>query len=53
MIKNSIYFIGTYIFSDMMEPIMDTYFNSYQYDFRLKSPFVGQDKVAIMRSDFR
>ena len=41
MVQNSIYFIGTYIMTDMIEPLVDKLLNSYQLPVYLKSPFPG------------
>lgn len=41
MVQNSIYFIGTFIFTDMAEPLVDKFLNSYQLPMWLRSPFPG------------
>ena len=35
MIQNSCYFIGTYVLTDMAEPLVDKFLNSYQFPFWL------------------
>jgi hypothetical protein len=41
VIKNSIYFLGGTIFSNIIGPMMDTWLNHYQLPIRLRSPFAG------------
>jgi hypothetical protein len=41
IIVNSSYFLGDFMFSEMVEPIMDRYLNYYQYDFLMESPIKG------------
>lgn len=41
IIENSVYFVGDYIFSNMMGPILDKALNHYKMDVTLPSPFPG------------
>jgi hypothetical protein len=41
IIENSVYFVGEYIFTNMMGPIMDNYLNHYNFDFTMPSPLPG------------
>jgi hypothetical protein len=53
IIENSVYFVGDYIFSNMMGPIMDQMLNHYTTSVVLKSPFAGQHSSALFEFDFR
>jgi len=53
MIRNSVFLIGQYIFTDMMGPIIDKFLNHYHFDFYIWSPFKGQNKYSIMSFDYR
>lgn len=53
MIRNSVFLIGQYIFTDMLGPVIDKFLNHYHFDFYIWSPFKGQDKYSIMSFDYR
>ena len=53
IVENSVYFVGDYIFSNMMGPIMDKALNHYQTGVILRSPFPGQSTEGIFYFDFR
>jgi hypothetical protein len=53
IIENSVYFVGDYIFSNMMGPIMDQALNHYKNKVVLKSPFAGQHTSAAFEFDYR
>ena len=53
IIENSVYFVGDYIFSNMMGPIMDEALNHYHTRIVLQSPFPGQHSKAAFDFDFR
>lgn len=41
ILKNSVYFVGQYIFTDMMGPVMDSALNHYQMTMNLPTPISG------------
>ena len=41
VIENSSYFVGQYIFTELLGPIMNKSTNQYTYEFVLESPFAG------------
>jgi len=53
MIRNSVFLIGQYIFTDMLGPVIDQFLNHYHFDFYIWSPFKGQNKYSIMSFDYR
>lgn len=53
MVRNSVYFLGQYIFTDMLGPVMDKFLNHYHFDFYIWSPFKGQNRYSIMSLDYR
>jgi len=53
MIRNSVFLIGQYIFTDMLGPVIDTFLNHYHFDFYIWSPFMGQNEYSIMSFDYR
>jgi len=53
MIRNSVFLLGQYLFTDMLGPIIDEFLNHYRFDFYIWSPFKGQDKYSIMSFDYR
>lgn len=53
IVENSVYFVGDYIFSNMMGPIIDKALNHYKTGIILKSPFQGQTSEAQFDFDFR
>ena len=53
IVENSVYFVGDYIFSNMMGPIMDKALNHYHTGVVLMSPFEGQTTKATFDFDFR
>lgn len=53
MIRNSVFLIGQYIFTDMLGPIINDFLNNYTFDFYIWSPFMGQNKYTIMSFDYR
>lgn len=52
IIENSVYFVGEYIFTNMMGPIIDNYLNHYNFDFNMTSPLPGQDTKALFRMNY-
>lgn len=53
IIENSVYFVGQYIFTNMMGPIMDTFLDHYKQTLYIPSPFWGQDTWDEFRFDYR
>uniref|UniRef100_A0A7S3IHA3 Uncharacterized protein n=2 Tax=Strombidium inclinatum TaxID=197538 RepID=A0A7S3IHA3_9SPIT len=53
IIENSVYFVGGYIFSNMLGPVLDKVFDDYKLDVRLPSPLAGQDTSAKFTFDYR
>ena len=53
IIENTVEFMGQYIFSDMLGPVIDDYLNHYQYEFELPSPVRGQNTTGIFELDLR
>lgn len=43
IVENSVYFVGQYIFSNMMGPVMDTYLDHYRKTTIIPSPLAGQE----------
>jgi len=52
IIENSVYFVGEYIFTNMMGPIIDNFLNHYNFDFAMPSPFPGQTTSGEYRIDW-
>jgi hypothetical protein len=53
IIENSVYFVGDYIFSEMMGPVVDKMLGHYKTGITLHSPFPGQTTAANYEFDFR
>jgi len=53
IIENSVYFVGEYIFTNMMGPVMDSFLNHYQFPFYLASLVRGQNTWDTFSYDFR
>jgi len=53
IIENSVYFVGDYIFSEMMGPVVDKMLGHYKTGITLRSPFPGQTTSANYEFDFR
>lgn len=53
IIENSVYFVGEYIFTNMMGPVLDTFLNHYQFPFYWPSYVRGQDTYDVFSWDFR
>ena len=53
IIENSVYFVGQYIFTNMMGPVMDSFLNHYMFPFAFPSMVRGQNTWDIFTLDFR
>ena len=53
IIENSVAFVGRYVFTEMLGPVMDSYMNHYQYEFSLDSLVRGQETSDKFFFDFR
>lgn len=53
IIENSVYFVGQYIFSNMMGPVLDTFLDHYRKALIIPSPLFGQNTYDIFRFDYR
>lgn len=53
IVENSVYFVGQYIFTHMLGPILDEMMNHYRMQIQLPSPLVGQDTTAPFTFDYR
>jgi hypothetical protein len=53
MVRNSVFLIGQWIFTDMAGPVVNTFLNNYHFDFYIWSPFMGQNKYSLMSFDYR
>ena len=53
IIENSVYFVGDYIFSEMMGPVVDKMLGHYKTEITLPSPYPGQNTEATFEFDFR
>lgn len=53
IIENSVYYIGNMIFTDMVGPVVDDFFNHYHLNFYLPSLVRGQKTVDNFEFDFR
>ena len=53
MIENAVFFVGDYMFSNIMGPIMDEALNHYRVNISLASPFTGQAAKATFELDYR
>lgn len=53
IIENSVYFVGQYIFTNMMGPVMDSFLNHYMFPFAFPSMVRGQDSWDLFTLDFR
>jgi hypothetical protein len=41
MIHNAAYFMGKWLYSDLVGPVMKEWLNEYKYAFKLESPLPG------------
>jgi hypothetical protein len=53
MIENSAWFVGEYVFSKMLGPVIDEFMNDYKKRLTIKSPFKGQSSASMFEFDFR
>ena len=53
IIENSVYFLGEYIFSNLMGPIMDQQLNHYMFEFPYPSIIRGQQTWDGFILDYR
>jgi hypothetical protein len=54
MIENSCWFLGDYMFSQMLGPVFDSYANHYTHDFKIQNTLLGlNNKVDFLQFDFR
>ena len=53
IIENSSRFLGKYIFSDMLGPIMDTYLKHYHHQMVVRSQIPGQLTADLITIDYR
>lgn len=53
IIENSVYFVGEYIFTNMLGPVMDGFLNHYQFPFAWPSMVRGQNTYDFFTLDFR
>ena len=53
IIENSVYFVGQYIFTNMMGPVMDNFLNHYEFPFAFPSMVRGQNTWDLFTFDFR
>jgi hypothetical protein len=53
IIENSVYFVGQYIFTNMMGPVMDSFLNHYMFPFAFPTLVRGQNSWDIFTLDFR
>jgi hypothetical protein len=53
IVENAIYFVGAYIFTHMLGPVLDEMMNHYRLQLRLPSPLLGQGTTAPFTFDYR
>ena len=53
IVENSVYFVGEYIFSDMLGPVMDDLLHHYRYEFVFPSLVRGQNTYDVFEVDYR
>jgi len=53
IIENSVYFVGEYIFTNMLGPVMDGFLNHYKFPFAWPSMVRGQNSWDFFTLDFR
>ena len=53
IIENSVYFVGQYIFTNMMGPVMDEFLNHYMFEFSFPTMVRGQWAWDLFTYDFR
>lgn len=53
IVENTVEFMGQYILSDMLGPVIDDYLNHYQFEFEMTSPVQGQNTSGIFQLDLR
>jgi hypothetical protein len=53
IIENSVYFVGEYIFTNMLGPVMDGFLNHYKFPFAWPSMVRGQNTWDFFNLDFR
>ena len=53
IIENSTYFVGQYIFTSMLGPVMTSFLNEYQLEMNIKDIFPGQTSEDTFILDYR
>lgn len=53
IVENSVYFVGQYIFSNMLGPVMDTFLDHYRQTLYVPQLFIGQDGWDEFKFDYR
>jgi len=53
VVKNCVYFAGSYLFTHMLGPVFDAFLSHYRYKFTLPSPLLGQDTSDEFTFDYR
>jgi hypothetical protein len=53
IIENSSYFMGKYMFTEMLGPVLDVYLKHYEHDFTLKNFLPGQNTWDVLTFDYR
>lgn len=53
VIENSVWWVGDYIFTEMMGPVMDRFLNHYEIGFKFPSLVPGQNTEEDFYLDFR
>lgn len=53
IVKNSVYWVGPFLFTNMLGPVIDSFLNHYHFDFIAETPFRGQDTKSEFSFDFR
>ena len=53
ILENSTRFVGEYVYSGMLGPVMDSLLNDYRVQFVFPSPLIGQTTSDVFEADFR
>jgi hypothetical protein len=53
IIENSSYFMGKYMFTEMLGPVLDVYLKHYEQDFTIYNHLPGQNTWDVLTFDYR
>ena len=53
ILEQSVYFVGEYVFTNMLAPVIDTFLNHYKAQFYAWTPVAGQYAYSVFELDYR